>query len=214
MDADFWHQKWENADIAFHKDEPNPLLLKYFKTLSLAKGSRIFLPLCGKTLDISWFLSRGYSVAGAELSKIAVEQLFDQLALKPEKTQVGSLVRYSERNIDIFVGDLFDLSADLLGSTQAVYDRAALVALPLTIRKQYAQHLITLTNSAPQLLVCFEYKQSKMAGPPFSVSDQEVTQLYGDSYNLKRLESSSIPGGLKGKVTAKENVWTSVSKIP
>ena len=61
MDANFWLQKWENNQIGFHENKPNPLLVKYFHILSLEKGSRIFLPLCGKSLDMAWLLSRGYS---------------------------------------------------------------------------------------------------------------------------------------------------------
>jgi len=45
MDANFWHRKWEESDISFHQNEVNPLLVQHFKTLSLAKGSRVFLPL-------------------------------------------------------------------------------------------------------------------------------------------------------------------------
>jgi len=121
MDARFWHQRWEKNEIAFHASEANPLLLKYFKALSLAKGRRVFLPLCGKTLDISWLLSNGYRVAGAELSQIAIEQLFKELGVEPKVTELGESYHYSEKNIDIFVGDIFDLSSERLGPVDAVY---------------------------------------------------------------------------------------------
>ncbi len=54
MQGNCWLQKWEKNEIGFHESEANPLLVEHFKELSLAKGSRIFLPLCGKTLDIAW----------------------------------------------------------------------------------------------------------------------------------------------------------------
>ena len=76
MDPTFWHQKWEKNNIPFHEKEANPLLVKYSNNLSLSKESRIFLPLCGKTLDIGWLLSKGYRVAAAELSELAISQLF------------------------------------------------------------------------------------------------------------------------------------------
>ena len=109
MDADFWLQKWEMKDIAFHQTEANPLLVKRFKELSLEQGSRVFLPLCGKTLDIAWLLSNGYRVAGAELSEMAIEELFLELGMNPEVTEAGKLKHYVGKNIDIFVGDTFDL---------------------------------------------------------------------------------------------------------
>jgi thiopurine S-methyltransferase len=207
MDASFWHQKWKQNDIGFHESEPNPALVKYFKELSLAKGSRVFLPLCGKTLDISWLLTQGYRVAGAELSSIAIEQLFAELGVKPKVSSAGKLEHISAKNIDIFVGDIFSLSGKLLGPVDAIYDRAALVALPVATRKRYTAHLMKITDTAPQLLITCEYDQSLMNGPPFSVSNTEVQQHYGERYDMTLLSSMDIAGGIKGKCAAKENVW-------
>lgn len=207
MDASFWHQRWGDNNIAFHENEANPLLVKYFKELSLVKGSRVFIPLCGKTLDIAWLLSNGYCVVGAELSEIAVEQLFLELEVDPKISVIGEIKHYSENNIDIFVGDIFKLSRNIIGLIDAVYDRAALVALPEEMRDQYTVHLTEITAKAPQLLICYEYDQSLIAGPPFSISNDEVNKHYKDSYDLNLISSANVPGGLKGKCAAKENIW-------
>lgn len=87
MQANFWHQKWEKNQIGFHLPAANPLLVKHFFALNLKQGSRIFLPLCGKSLDIAWLLAQGYQIAGAELSAIAIEDLFRSLNLTPKITQ-------------------------------------------------------------------------------------------------------------------------------
>ncbi|MBK9029597.1 MAG: thiopurine S-methyltransferase [Propionivibrio sp.] len=207
MDAGFWHQKWEKNEIGFHEGEANRLLVKYFNALSLAEGHRVFVPLCGKTLDIAWLLSNGFRVAGAELVESAIEQLFSELGIEPEISEVGGVKRYSAKNIDIFVGDIFAVSSEILGSVDAIYDRAALVALPEEIRRRYTGHLMEISDGTPQLLLTFEYDQSVMDGPPFSISNEEVIQHYGDRYELTLMESIAIPGGLKGKCAATENVW-------
>ncbi len=207
MDANFWHRKWGKNDIAFHQNEANPLLVKYFRELSLVEGSRIFIPLCGKTRDIAWLLTNGYRVAGAELSKIAIVQLFAELGIEPKISSVGELEHSSATNIDIFVGDIFDLSSNILGLVDAIYDRAALVALPVEMRNQYTERLMQITDKAPQLLICYEYDQSMMEGPPFSISNEEINQHYADSYELTLIASTNVSGGLKGKCTAIENVW-------
>ncbi len=208
MDAKFWHQKWQKNEIAFHGNEANPLLVQYFGRLCLQKKSRIFLPLCGKTLDIAWLLSQGYRVAGAELVETAIVQLFEQLGVKPEISEAGAMKRFSAANIDIFVGNVFDLSSELLGPVDAVYDRAALVALPKEIRVRYTEHLRNITSHAPQLVICYEYDQSRMDGPPFSISHEEINGHYQRFYDLTLLESAEVPGGLKGGAfAAKENVW-------
>lgn len=207
MDGSFWHSKWERNDIGFHESQANPLLVSHFKALSLAKGSRVFLPLCGKTLDIHWMLAAGFRVAGAELSSIAIDQLFTDLGMTPTIEKIGELHRYSARDIDIFVGDIFQLSTDILGAVDAIYDRAALVALPADMRTRYCAHLIEMTGMAPQLLICYQYDQSKLGGPPFSISDTEVYQQYGNAYYLTPLARVDVPGGIKGKLPASEHVW-------
>ncbi|NES20095.1 MAG: thiopurine S-methyltransferase [Symploca sp. SIO3E6] len=207
MDKNFWLQKWQNNNIGFHRSEANPVLVKYFPELSLGKGSRVFVPLCGKTLDIAWLLAQGYRVAGAELVEMAIEQLFVELGVEPKISEVGDLKHYSAENIDIFVGDIFALSGEMLGSVEAIYDRAALVALPEEIRHRYTAHLKEITDKAPQLLVTYEYDQNLMAGPPFSISNEELNQHYGDNYDLTLIVSTNVPGGFKGKCAATENVW-------
>ena len=207
MDAKFWHERWASNEIGFHKSDANPLLVQYFDKLSLEKGSRVFLPLCGKTLDIGWLLSRGYQVAGAELSAVAIKQLFAELGVTPTITKVGALDHYHAPQLDLFVGDMFHLTPELLGPVDAVYDRAAIVALPRDMRARYAAHLMTLTAHAPQLLISFEYDQQVMEGPPFSVTTEEIQQHYSKRYDISILTSLDVPGGLKGRCPATERVY-------
>lgn len=207
MEHHFWHDKWARGDIGFHEPDANPLLVRHFDALGLAPGCRVFLPLCGKTRDIAWLLDRGHRVAGAELSRLAIEQLFAELGVAPEVAEAGKTLHYRAPDIDIYVGDIFELTRDTLGPVDAIYDRAALVALPESLRARYAAHLMPLTGTAPQLLICYDYDQSALAGPPFSISDEEVRRHYGDHYVMTRLESGPLEGGLKGKCPATENVW-------
>ena len=207
MQPDFWHKKWQESDIGFHNSDAHPLLVKHFPALGLAPGSRVFLPLCGKTLDIHWLLAQGFQVVGAELSPIAIEQLFDELGVVPEITQQKDLQHYCAPNIDIFVGDIFNVTHNLIGQVDAIYDRAALVALPFDMRTHYTSHLKAITGNAKQLLICFVYDQNQLAGPPFSISDDEVKAHYNSDYTLKLLESIEVAGKLKGQCPAYENVW-------
>lgn len=207
MEADFWHQKWTHGEIGFHQNQANPLLVAHFKKLNLASGCRVFLPLCGKTLDIAWLLAGGYQVVGAELSQLAIDELFKSLGLAPKISKTGTLVHYSAENIDIYVGDIFDLSAQCMGRINAIYDRAAMVALPAVVRRKYASHLIDISEAAPQLLIAYEYDQSLIDGPPFSISGAELKQHYGDTYYLTALETRDVEGGMKGKTAATETAW-------
>lgn len=207
MDVSFWRERWESNNIGFHKSEANTLLVNCWDKLAIPKGSRVFVPLSGKTRDIAWFLSQGYRVAGAELIEIAIEQLFAELGVEPKISRLGAVSLYSAQDIDLVVGNILNISSEILGSVDAIYDRAALVALPEAIRQQYTAHLTAITHQAPQLLITFEYDQTLMAGPPFSISAAEVQAHYGDRYEISLISTTDVIGGLKGKCAAKENVW-------
>ena len=207
MDASFWHNRWQTNQTGWHERTVNPLLIAHFPALAVPPGGRVFVPLCGKSLDLGWLLSRGYAVAGAELSELAVTQLFAELGMEPRISTVGKLTLFRGKKIDIFVGDIFDLTRDILGPLDAVYDRAALVALPEPLRAQYTAHLKAITAMAPQLVIGYEYDQTVVAGPPFSVTSDELHRHYSDGYALTLLARVDVPGGIKGKCPATEHIW-------
>ena len=207
MEPSFWHNRWQTNQTGWHESTVNPLLIAHFPSLNLPSGRRVFVPLCGKSFDLGWLLSQGYTVAGAELSELAVTQLFAELGVEPTRSEVGKHKHFRGGKIDIFVGDIFDLSSEVLGPVDAVYDRAALVALPETMRVRYTAHLKTITAFAPQLVIGYEYDQTMAPGPPFSITPDELHRHYSDSYTLTPLARIEVPGGLKGKCPATEHVW-------
>lgn len=207
MDPNFWHKRWEKNEIGFHQSAVNVLLSDHFSGLSLPQTSRVFVPLCGKTRDIAWLLSQGHRVVGVELSKLAVEELFVDLGAAPKISVQGELLRYSAPGLEIFVGDIFELSGDLLGRVDTIYDRAALVAFPTEMRGRYGAHVAAITQLAPQFLICFEYDQAVMNGPPFSIDRQKVHDVYGAHYQIEPITNRDVAGGLKGKCPAQETVW-------
>ncbi len=206
MDPDFWHRRWERNEIGFHEDEANAMLVAHFRLLALPGNARVFVPLCGKTRDLAWLLSQGYRVVGAELSQLAIDQLFADLGAVPDIVAVGDLLHYSAPGIDIYVGDIFDLSRDRIGPVDAIYDRAALVALPTDIRDRYAAHIVQITDKAPQFLICFDYDQTLMQGPPFSINADEVARIYSPRYDIARVDEAVVRGGVRGTL-AREVVW-------
>jgi len=207
MDADFWHKRWRDNQIGFHMSEANPLLVKYFNKLQLAKGSRIFIPLCGKTLDIAWLLSLGYRIAGAELSEAAIKQLFTELDIEPAITLSNNTIHYSAENLDIYVGDIFELSAEKIGSIDAIYDRAAIIALPQPMRIKYTSHLRNITQTAIQLIITYEYDQSLMSGPPFSISEAEINEHYQNYYEITTQQAVNLAPDEKRNFAKKECVY-------
>ena len=207
MESDFWHKRWEDDHIPFHEGKPNTLLVRHLGVLNLDKTARLFIPLFGKTKDFDWLMAQGYRTVGAELSEIAIQQLFAELKTTPEISTVGTHKLYSADNIDIFVGDIFELSSDMLGSVDAIFDRAAMVAMPASMRQPYVTQVANISKNAPQLLTCFEYDQSLLDGPPFDVKQAEVEDLYRGLYDVSLVERVPIRGGLKGKCPADAALW-------
>lgn len=205
MQHEFWYQKWQKNEIGFHLNQPHPLLVKYMGCLNISPNSRIFIPLCGKSLDIHWLLTQGYHVVGIDLSPIAIHDLISTLGLSFTEMQSGNLSHFHHPQIDLFVGDFFELTIEQLGQIDAIYDRAALVALPEQMRSQYIQHLIHIGGHASQLLISFEYDQSIMAGPPFAISTQQLQDYYSSEYDIQLLDRQTEL--LKGKVNAQEKIW-------
>ncbi|BFM13611.1 thiopurine S-methyltransferase [Simiduia litorea] len=207
MQKEFWLSRWQNNEIGFHNNDVNPLLVTFLPHLTLPPSSRLLLPLCGKSRDISWLLSEGFAVVGVELSELAVSQLFSELGLTPTIEEKTHCKIFKANKLVIIVADFFELSAADIGTVAGIYDRAALVALPPAMRERYAKHITAISVCAPQLLVSFDYQQEAMPGPPFSVPETELNVLYAGQYQLQRLASSPLEGGLKGKCDALEQVW-------
>lgn len=127
--------------------------------------------------------------------------------MTPSVTDIGGLKKFSVTRLDIFVGDIFSLDSETVGGVDAVYDRAALVALPHEMRMRYTAHLQKITSGAPQLLITFEYDQSVRPGPPFSIAPTEVHEHYGHSHDVSVLVEQEMAGGLKGNIPAIETAW-------
>lgn len=207
MKENYWLERWQSKDIGFHYIQPNPLLVNNIKSLHLEFEATLFVPLCGKTSDIHWLLSQGYWVIGVELSEIAVEELFQELNISPKIFKQNTLTVFKFEKLTIFLGNIFKLGLEDLGKIDAVYDRAALVAFPESQQTAYAAHLQQITHSAQQLLICFNYNQSLMEGPPFSTGLLRIKDLYQHTFFIHPLASIPVTGGLKGCYPAEEQAW-------
>lgn len=193
MQHEFWLERWQLNQIGFHTPQTNRHLTQNWSLLNQPTGSVVFVPFCGKSNDILWLRDQGYQVIGVELSPLAVEAFFVENALSVKTVQQDKFTIFETDNIRIYCGDFFDLTPQDLLAVNAVYDRASLVALPPEMRLDYTAKIRQLLPTGTQiLLVSFEYFQHEMQGPPFSVHETEVSQLYGDWCDIKLLYSEDI----------------------
>lgn len=213
MKPKFWLDRWQANQIGFHQEEHNSLLVEFWPTLDVADGTRVFVPLCGKSLDMRWLEAEGHQVVGVELAQLAIENYFDQeepVTAEP----VDRFVRYSGGQTEIYHGDFFDLTTPLLSDVDAVFDRGALVALPHDMRFRYIDHMLRIIPDGCRiLLITLEYDQSRVSGPPHSVSGEEVEKHFGVRCDVSLVDSivtSALPPHFEtqGVRQAVENVYS------
>ncbi len=217
MDPDFWHQRWRDGRIGFHQERPTPLLLEYWPTLALSPGSQVFVPLAGKSLDMAWLAAQGHRVLGVELSPLAVAQFFDEYGLTPQVHDSRHGRHYRAGDIELICGDVFGLDAEMLAGCAAVYDRAALIALPPPLRQRYVHELhALLPERCRGLLITLEYPQHEKQGPPFAVFEAEVRELYSRDWDVVMLERRDVllqePGFIAAEVNALDTVVYRLSR--
>jgi thiopurine S-methyltransferase len=187
MEAEFWHQAWQEGRIGFHRGEPHPALIEHFPLLEAKVEQSILVPLCGKSHDLTWLTNQGLYVRGIEISEQAVLEYFtDNNIITPQKTANC----YTHQGLTLEVNDFLEHQNTV--GYDFIYDRAAIVALPPEMRVKYAKKWLELLNPGGKaILISFEYDQSKVAGPPFSVEEEEIIKLFSHEASIKVLEEKS-----------------------
>jgi thiopurine S-methyltransferase len=193
MQPDFWQARWRSGQIGFHQARPDHHLTQHWADLDLRRGSRAFIPLCGKTLDLLWLRDRGHFVTGIELSALALEAFCVENGVPARRRTMPDFDVYEAPSLELFCGDYFALASAQIGDLAAVFDRAALISWSPEWRAPYVDHMTKLTRPGTEtLLITLEYPQAQMAGPPFSVPAQEVMDLYGSRHMIRELSRRDI----------------------
>ncbi|PVZ71796.1 thiopurine S-methyltransferase [Pelagibaculum spongiae] len=196
MEHQFWHNKWEQKQIGFHLPHSHPLLEKYW--LSQTAGHKpghatVLVPLCGKSIDLLWLRQQKFNVQGVELSAIAASDFFSEQQLTPTITTKKDFSHYSVDQLEIMVGDFFKLSET--NTYSLIYDRAALIALPQKMQKNYIDKLYQITAPGSNILLItldYDTQNDTIIGPPFSTSPQQVEQLFANNWQVKQLERADV----------------------
>jgi len=185
-----WLDRWKKGTTGWHRSDINPQLIKHINQFVETRPQKIFVPLCGASLDMKYLIDQGFHVVGVELSPLAINRFFNENKIACKVSKVEDFDFYQGKNIDIYCGDFFKLKKDYFYDVSCVYDRAALIALNPDLQKKYARHLKEiLPNSSKILLLTMLYPQNEMEGPPFSVGDDNVEELFSEFKEIKKISS-------------------------
>lgn len=211
-DKELWARCWREGATPFHQDEVNPHLRRFWHELKLDEKAQIFVPLCGKSLDIVWLLEQGHRVLGVELSPVAVRAFFRENRIRPTRKKHGAFTRWHSERLEILCGDFFDLAQADLANVAGVYDRASLTALPEELRLQYAAHLHHLLPPAIRMmLLTTEDPEGDETGASPQVAE-EVSRLYAAGFDIalshvEHVVGEAIPGQTGTLIPLDEKVY-------
>ncbi|MAT65863.1 MAG: thiopurine S-methyltransferase [Gammaproteobacteria bacterium] len=198
MEAQFWLDKWACNQIGFHADAPHPRLVAHFDALAVGKGARVFVPLCGKSHDMRWLADTGCEVLGVELADLALRDFIAEQRLVAVREPGASLACYRAAGYTLYSGDFFALDGDTLGAVDAIYDRAALIALAPAQRAAYAARLAQLSRCGTRLLlITVDYDQNVVSPPPFVIARDELETLFGRDWAISHL--ATVTAEVKGE---------------
>ncbi len=193
QDNHLWLKFWCDQRTDFHQSAVNPLLSRFWPTLALARGSRVFVPLCGKSLDMLWLAQQGHEVIGVELSSVAVEDFFRENGLKPMRQQIGEFTLWHDGKLSILCGDYFALTQADLGELNIVYDRSALTALPESIRGLYVAQLKRLISTRAEVfLLTIEDAAENATITQANGVDEEIKALYTAQFEIELTYVESV----------------------
>lgn len=222
MQAEYWLRKWSEGKIGFHQGQVNKRLQTYWPRLELAPTDPVFVPLCGKSLDMLWLHQQGHPVFGVDISEQAVQAFFTDNRLTCRRHEADGFQILTgtgdAEGLTLWAGDFFALSVEHLAPCRAVYDRAALIAMDQRMRMDYARQLGRVLGTGTRtLLLTITYDETRMEGPPFSVPDEEVRTLYEACFTIQELAHFSGPERLgnlaeRGLETLDERVYLLVRK--
>lgn len=214
-DQQFWLNKWEQQQIGFHFNAVNPGLIRNYSRLNLQPQDEIFVPLCGKSLDMIWLAQQGLTVVGIELSEIAVTDFFKENHLTYKKESIDHLTQYSSEKIIIYCGNFFDLKPERTGKFAAIYDSASLYALPQHLRHVYVAHLQNMIAPKGKLLLnTLEYESSTYKdNPPYSLSSTDINELFSEGWKIEMLEEGPLQSEFYPRALLENNVMPVTHRV-
>ncbi|MDN6319724.1 MAG: thiopurine S-methyltransferase [Marinobacter sp.] len=217
MEHEFWHERWSKKEIGFHEGSVNKFLYDHWPELSGDSTADVFVPLCGKAHDMWWLHDRGHAIIGVELSEIACKDFFAEAGEKARVHPGEPFTRFQHENLQLWCGDFFQLAPADLEHIHLVYDRAALIALPPSMRRRYVDHLTAIIPEGTRILLITLDYNTKITAPPFNVSDNEVRDLYSADYDIEHILTNTLPNDhpftkRKGLIDATESVFRLIKK--
>jgi methyl halide transferase len=175
-----WHERWQQNNTAWDLQGPHPLtreLLELAATLSPnGLGVKWLIPGCGRAHDAKELLLAGVKNVTAK-------------DLVPKAIDEARLVYGSLEGVTFESGDVTQVTKLEESTYDGIFDRAMLCALNGDLRQQYVIAMTSLLRPGGVFAsIPFAQTGNPEAGPPFAISERELRDLFGRSFEVLMLE--------------------------
>ncbi|KAK3103080.1 hypothetical protein FSP39_016310 [Pinctada imbricata] len=152
---------------------------------------KIFVPLCGKSVDMKWLYDQGHEIVGIEGAETAVQQFFDEskISFTTSSIKDGILKLYQsdDGRIRLYVGNYYNIDMTGENNFLFIWDRGSLEAIDKSDREKYVKLMTSLMSPGCRLLLEVADRDDDM-GPPFCIDKEEITNLFGSCSSVEYLE--------------------------
>lgn len=192
----FWKSSSDNP--SFHVSSPHRTLIKYYNQIFKDDSEkRVFIPLCGKSLDMLYLTDQGHEVVGVEFSDFAVKSFFEDSKLDYTKEAIKNFVIWKSKdpakNVTIYQGDFYEVESKTLGFFDVVWDRGSFTAINIDDRELYTDIMFQIMKpSARYLVQVCKYDGSLYGGPPHYVTEHAMKSTFGRKCNFEKLETRIV----------------------
>lgn len=186
----FWIDYWQTNAITWQNPEVSPWLRQYQdEFLSMPswcgdeKRLTVFVPLCGKSVDLWHLLSvKNVEVIGNDCSGIACADFFSEFSIPGyERVVINediTLHRSTVLPLRLYEGDIFALTSQIVGRVDRVLDRAALVALhPSNIETKYMPLMCSLLSEEGSMLLASVSELPSPTAPPHCYTATQIESV-------------------------------------
>merc|ERR1712032_697639 len=198
MDNQAWNARWENNTASWHADEARTEILNLMKSNVTDFKGKVFVPLCGASLDMVWLAEQGLQVVGVEVSRLAIDKFFQEIYIKDDYDIISfnetSTIIHKAGNITIYEADLYNCQ-ELMSEPafDLIFDRASLIAINWEDREKYINLMLKLLGDKISKLSYFlqgmDYNKGEHLGPPHIFNEASCQHYFGGKVNdIKHLD--------------------------
>lgn len=197
---DWWRDKWRTGITHWHLKDLNPQLVRFVNhLLGGRKDGLLFIPLCGKCVDMRWLYDQGYKILAVDCCEEAILDFFREQNLVFEtivESKNAKVFQTLDGRLRIMCRDILSLDKETCGPITAIWDRGSLVAMDKENRRAYAAMMKTLVEpDFRYLLDVLHYNDWYCSGPPRNVPPELIEDLYGDCFQIELLLQRNITEG-------------------